>query len=386
MDKKRLLLIGLFLFLSVHLTLPTPSLAGMGSFGGKSGGGMGGGKQKKRSAKLADVIWDRETEGQVRIFCSPAAKLYIDGELQQDPNGRRRRSEKYVAAIKAGKRKIKLARDGYETEEIEMEIEAGKPYSINVILMKIGQKTGGMVLVPAGKFVMGLSEKDTKWIKRKIGGEVRFFRNQLPRQKITIPAFYIDKYEVTNEQYKKFITATGHNPPENWQNGTFPAGKAKHPVVFVSWKDASAYAKWAGKRLPTEQEWEKAARGPKGFLYPWGDNFRRNKLNSGTGGANQTTVVGRYEKGKSHYGAYDMAGNVKEWTADTYKDYPGNPFEDDFFGLVEPKVARGGSYLDLNYDCMSTTRFKYSPTASDEDLGFRCAKDAGGRTDKEIAD
>ncbi len=383
--RKKILLAGI-LFCTLSCLLSGPALAKMGGFGGGGMGSFGAKKKEKKRAKLQDVLWDKKTEGQVRIFCSPAAKLYIDGNLKKDPNNRKQFSEKYAAAMKAGKHVIEMRRDGYITEKKEMIIEAGKPYSVNFTLMKKGQKVGGMVLVPAGEFIMGLSKGDTKWIRQKIGAEERFFRNQLPRHKVKVSAFYIDKYEVTNAQYKKFVDATGRTPPEDWKNGTYPGGKANHPVVFVTWHDAEAYAKWAGKRLPTEEEWEKAARGPRSSLYPWGDAFRRNKVNTETGGPGRTTPVGTYEKGKTHYGAYDMSGNVKEWTADFYKDYPGNPFKDEFFGLTEPKVARGGSFLEANYDCMGSTRFKITPTVGDEDLGFRCVKDAGSSTAKEIDD
>ena len=384
--RRKLLLVGIMLALA---SLPAAPVCAKMGFGGGMGG-MGGfgakGKKEKKKARLQDILWDKSTEGQVRIFCSPAAKLYIDGQLQKDPNNKRQLSERYAAAIKAGTHVIEMRRDGYVTVKKEITVEAGKPYSLNFTLRKAGQKIGGMVLVPAGEFIMGLSKGDVKWIRQKIGAEERFFRNQMPRRKVYVDAFYIDKYEVTNAQYKKFVDATGHNPPEHWKNGTYPEGLADHPVVFVTWHDAAAYAKWAGKRLPTEAEWEKAARGPKSYLYPWGDAFRRNQLNSDTGGPGHTTPVGQYEKGKSYYGAYDMAGNVKEWTADTYKDYPGNPFKDTFYGLVPPKVARGGSFMEAGYDCMGSTRFKVTPTSSDEDLGFRCVKDAGNSSAREIDD
>lgn len=373
---------------------PMQTFAGMGSFGsGGFGGGMGGSAPveekaagKPGQAELKDILWDRETEGQIRIFCSPAARLYVDGELQKDPNGKKQFSEKYVVAVKAGKRKITMEKEGFITGEQEITVEAGKPYSMNFSLMKEGQKIGGMVLIPAGDFDMGLGEQDISWIIQKIGGEKRFFRNQLPRHKVSVGAFYIDKYEVTNLQYKKFVTATGHTPPEDWKNGTFPVGKDTYPVIYVTWEDAQAYAKWAGKRLPTEAEWEKAARGTENSLYPWGDTFQRNNVNTSQGGPGTLTPVGKYEKGKSGYGPYDMSGNVKEWTGSDFEDYPGNTFEDSFMALAGAKVARGGSFLDAEYDCLTTSRYKFSPKSSYEDVGFRCVKDAQGRAEKEISD
>ncbi|MBI5787338.1 MAG: SUMF1/EgtB/PvdO family nonheme iron enzyme [Candidatus Schekmanbacteria bacterium] len=385
---KKLLIQGILSWILLCLIsragISSAGMGGMGSFGGEAEKTEP--KKEKEAAKLQDVLWNKETDGIVRIFVSPASELYVDGELQKDPNNKQRFSEKYVAAMKTGKHTVKLAREGFDPEQREIEVEAGQPYSMNFTLMKSGQKTGGMVLIPAGEFTMGLNPGDTKWIIQKIGGEERFFRNQLPTQKITLPTYYLDKYEVTNAQYKKFVDATGHKPPEHWEDGKIPAGLESHPVVSVTWHDAAAYAKWAGKRLPTEAEWEKAARGSGAYLYPWGDTFQRNILNSANGGPGTTTPVGKYEKGRGEYGTYDMAGNVKEWTADNFKDYPGNPFKDVFYGLTEPKVARGGSFTDPEYDCMGSTRFKFSPDSSYEDVGFRCAKDTGGRTDREIPD
>ncbi len=200
-------------------------------------------------------------------------------------------------------------------------------------------------------------------------------------------AFYIDKYEVSNAQYKKFVDAAGREIlPDDWENGTYPSGEDYFPVVYVTWYDANDYCKWAGKRLPTEKEWEKAARwsptktvakgGGDSSLFPWGNRFHRNNVNTKNGGPGRTTITGRYEKGKSGYGLYDMSGNVKEWTADWYQDYPGSKYKDEFAAAGEVKATRGGSFLENPYECLATCRYKYSPGTAYDDLGFRCAKDA----------
>ncbi|MDZ7724235.1 MAG: SUMF1/EgtB/PvdO family nonheme iron enzyme [candidate division KSB1 bacterium] len=154
---------------------------------------------------------------------------------------------------------------------------------------------------------------------------------------VDVPAFYMDKNEVTNEDFKRFLDATGYQPqwPENflkhWKNGTFPRGRGDHPVVWVSLQDAQAYAEWAEKRLPTEVEWQKAAQGPNGLDWPWGNIYDPDKANMDS---DATKPVGSYPKGASPYGCMDMAGNVWEWT---------DSFSSDgyhFFCWI-----RGGSYF-----------------------------------------
>jgi formylglycine-generating enzyme required for sulfatase activity len=191
----------------------------------------------------------------------------------------------------------------------------------------------GMVLIPAGKFIFGDEDQGTE-------------------EEIDLKAFYIDKYEVTNEDYKKFV-----------HDHKFPPGKEKHPVVNVSWHDADTYCKSLGKRLPTEEEWEKAARGTDGREYPWGDGFDSSKLNSRESGINDTTPVGKYEAGKSVYGVYDMSGNVREWTDDWYD------IDDRIY-----KVVKGGSYIDDEESVFTFTVRKSIPEDIKAYVGFRCAR------------
>ena len=134
-----------------------------------------------------------------------------------------------------------------------------------------------MVLIPGGEFIMGSTSAEVEETIKAFGKKETFnkeaCRMESPQKKATIKPFYIDRYEVTNAEYRKFILATGHQPPSNWSGADYPIDKANFPAVMIAYKDTEAYAKWAGKRLPTEAEWEKAARGADGRIYPWGSNF-----------------------------------------------------------------------------------------------------------------
>jgi len=256
----------------------------------------------------------------------------------------------------------------------------------------------GMTYIPAGEFIMGSS-----------AGHY----DEKPVRRVFLDAYFIDTFEVTNEQYKKFIEATDHPAPPYWKNRNYPVGKAKRPVVMVSWEDAAAYAKWAGKRLPTEAEWEKAARGTKAYTYPWGDRFRASRcrcvytiadhplkdikqiqawferwkkqkkaaLDLEAGGP--TLPVGTHRAGDSPYGCADMAGNAREWVADRYQeDYyktapamnPKGPEKG------EMRVTRGGSWLSASTGGTDSLRCSdREPRLPFEkllDCGFRCAMDA----------
>lgn len=178
-------------------------------------------------------------------------------------------------------------------------------------------------------------------------------------------AFEIDIYPVTNRQYKLFLEKTGHgHVPEHWRDNTFAPDLANHPVVNVSWQDAQAYAKWLGKRLPSEQEWEKASRGPDGRVYPWGNAFNHFNCNCRELGLRGTTDVTQFHSGVSQYGCYDMAGNVWEWTNSNV--FPEND---------EAKVIRGGSWANTREEVKATTRAYERTERRRRDVGFRCARD-----------
>jgi formylglycine-generating enzyme required for sulfatase activity len=228
----------------------------------------------------------------------------------------------------------------------------------------------GMVLVPASVYLMGAS----------------FQESAEPIHAVTVPEFYIDVYEVTNAQYRVFCDATVRayppdpgfsSAPNYFTNPVF----ANYPVVMVNWNDAKAYAAWAGKRLPTEAEWERAAKGDSdNRLYPWGNAWvgaNANTYNNPTDGSIYTAAVGSYADGISPAGCYDMSGNVWEWCEDdwhwSYEDAPadGSPWVD--APRASYRVNRGGSWLSDGIFPRCAFRYSNAPTLRNYTIGFRCA-------------
>jgi ribose transport system permease protein len=220
-----------------------------------------------------------------------------------------------------------------------------------------------MAEVPAGLFIMGSDS----------GAE-----DEAPAHEVELPTFEIDVFEVTNADFAKFVETTGYQTDAEKEGRTrswrsVSQGKDNHPVVFVSWNDAVAYCEWAGKRLPTEAEWEKAARGTDGRIYPWGDDYDPSKANVKDTGLRGTAVVGSFGDGASPYGVEDMAGNVWEWTADWYEPYPGSNFQSDYFGQ-KFRILRGGGWFETADAVRTTVRNANTETAASDDIGFRCAR------------
>lgn len=234
---------------------------------------------------------------------------------------------------------------------------------------RLGHKPNTMALVPAGIAIIGSDNR---------------LPDESPQHKVTLPTYYIDIYEVTNLQYQHFLEQSGHRSPIHFRNRQFPPGRADHPVNHVSWFDAKAYCEWADKRLPSNEEWEKSARGEDSRTYPWGDTFGTGHANTpglwkGIKRQGDTTPVGAFPSGASPYGVHDMAGNLWEWTASSYAPYPGNqtpaePYKANY------KTLKGGSWWDCSfYQCgISAPVFNrsfFSPKMRNETIGFRCAKD-----------
>ncbi|MHA6805010.1 formylglycine-generating enzyme family protein [Salinifilum ghardaiensis] len=171
-------------------------------------------------------------------------------------------------------------------------------------------------------------------------------------------AYYIDVHPVSNVEYARFVAATGHSSPQHWTGGTYSAELAEHPVVFVTWKDAAAYAQWAGKELPSAQQWEKAARGTRGTVYPWGDQPTPAKCNVRESGIGASTPVDRYQSGASPYGVYDLCGNVWEWFSTSSR--PGR------------RELRGGAWTSPFERATPSSFNDAAETMCDDDTGFRC--------------
>jgi serine/threonine-protein kinase len=190
------------------------------------------------------------------------------------------------------------------------------------------------VTIPAGEFTMGSDDSDSM-----------ASRNEKPQHQVYLDEYRIARTPVTNAQYQAFVESIGHRSPWHWNNGQIPSGKRDHPVVYVSWQDAVAFCTWAGVRLPTEAEWEKAARGTDGRIWPWGNQKPTVSHCNFGGNVGDTTPVGRYPAGASPYGLLDVAGNVWEWTSSLYREYPyrgGDGREDP--NVSGNRVLRGGSF------------------------------------------
>ena len=247
------------------------------------------------------------------------------------------------------------------------------------------QELDSTVLIPAGKFLMGSDLKNADAASH-------------PQHEVNLKAYRIDKYLVTNAQYARFIAATGHRPPSDWKNGKLQQGVLLYPVTLVNWYDASAYAKWAGKRLPSEAEWEKAARGADGRRWPWGNEMDPTRLNTYYNVGSASNVIA-YANGVSPYGVFDMAGNVDEWVEDDFLPYKGTDAAADVFqGKVarvlsaedsamkisdmvpvnrQYKVLRGGSWKGDPFSTASYHRDYSWPNYASDFYGFRCASDMG---------
>ena len=229
-----------------------------------------------------------------------------------------------------------------------------------------------MVLIPSGSFTMG-------------GGKAGDFDEQ-PQRVIYLDAYYIDKYEVSNADYKRFSSMLKRPLPKIpvFEDDVNLLKGDTQPVVGVTWRDAVAYCQWAGNRLPTEAEWEKAARGQDGDRWPWGDSFNALHAN-GRGeedGYQYSAPIGSFERGRSPYGLYDMAGNVSEWVSDWYEQfyYKDSPFKNptgpEDPGITQVLSYRGGSYRNTKHDLRASKRFGGAhPERGESTVGIRCARD-----------
>ncbi len=248
----------------------------------------------------------------------------------------------------------------------------GQPHEI------IGKDRAPMIVIPEGPFPMGVPKA------ARDGGV-----DERPNHEVFVNTFYIDKFEVTNGRYLRFVTKTGHRTPQHpsdpskgiWKGNVMPESVTDLPVINVDWNDARAYCAWAEKRLPTEAEWEKAAKGPNDWRFPWGNiepTQEHANFNQTWRGEATLVQVGIYEKGKSPYGVYDVAGNVWEWVDDWYdaQYYQKSPSRN-------PQGPKTGTYKTIRSSGWQGetpqvrifTRIKSLPTDRNNSTGFRCAAD-----------
>lgn len=251
------------------------------------------------------------------------------------------------------------------------------------------------VLIPAGEFIMG-----SDFAKDKLAQI-----EETPPHTLNVTDFYIMRFPVTNAQYRIFVEETGHRPPRFWPEDGFPEEKADHPVVGVTFIDSLEFCLWAGKklglplRLPTEPEWEKAARGPDGLLFPWGNDWEEGVCNSIESKNKDTTPVDKYSpQGDSPYGVADMGGNAAEWCGNLYRSYPydstdgreiqemdkdrhllpkwketgcvANPQQIE--AGYDKQTIRGGMWRQDRIKCRGAYRSWAAPLHRSEDTGFRC--------------
>jgi len=258
-----------------------------------------------------------------------------------------------------------------------------------------------MVLIPAGAFEMGMdADRALAYCQQyyepysDVECERSSFEDEEPVHEVYLDAYYIDQYEVTNTAYRECVEEGLCAPPELSGSDTRDSyyGNPEfdtYPVIVVSWEDADTYCTWRGGRLPSEAEWEKAARGTDGWVFPWGDEMESGSANfcdtvcefpwanpEFSDGHWDTSPVGIYAEGASPYGVYDMAGNVWEWTADWYgEDYYGSSPAENPVGPASgtTRVLRGGSWMDSAVNLRAARRFGSGPDLPYYDIGFRCA-------------
>jgi len=280
-----------------------------------------------------------------------------------------------------------------------------------------------MIKIPAGPFIQGSNKVDNSDKKNEYGLVDPLFLNEHPQRQVELGEFEIDQYEVSNKAYKLFVTKTGHAEPFHWsQNGynllpqrlqatdidtlrwiateyfkldedTSAMNKAqlldtmakeqekldKFPVSNVTWNDADAYCHWLHKHLPSEAQWEKAARGSDGQEYPWGQEWRPDITNTGDNADNDSGLapVGSFPNNRSPYGVYDLSGNVWEWVQDWYDAYPGSDYKQKEMGHSN-KVLRGGGggsgHYALSVFFRGAARSYAKPEMQSNDVGFRCAR------------
>jgi formylglycine-generating enzyme required for sulfatase activity len=218
--------------------------------------------------------------------------------------------------------------------------------------------------IPAGEFLMGSNPIQP----------ITSYPDESPEHQIDLEEFFISAKPITNAQYEKFVLSTGYKKPGHWIGGVVPSQKKEHPVTYIDWDDANAFASWCGASLPSEAQWEKSARGSDGRLFPWGDAEPTSEDANFGNLIGDTTEVGIHKSGASVYGVLDLAGNVWEWTSSIHREYPYNSNDGrEDVNLWGARVVRGGNYLSAAKNIRCADRHSIYPTARDIYIGFRVA-------------
>ncbi len=260
-------------------------------------------------------------------------------------------------------------------------------------------------IVPAGPFLLGTPDTERSALAKRYGGTRESYAEESPQHQVDLPAFAMMRTSVTNLLWEQFVLATGAHRPITWRNGTAPAEFGAHPVVDVSWDDALAFTRWLSRisgvqwDLPTEAQWEKAARGADGRQFPWGNSFDAARANTRETGRSGTVPVGSYPEGASPYGLLDMAGNVWEWTRSLQAPYPYLDDERNRLSFAPAprtrlaallgrwrrpppappvetrRILRGGCYANPEGFARCACRFRLAPTTRTPFVGFRLVRE-----------
>lgn len=336
-----------------------------------------------KHTKLSEQEKNRRKRFAMAILLTCVAAAMVGGSLHVMELGSMRMAEmrgKITYDVAEVKNHVRAAGEDIRIHAVHEarinEVQAYDTDSVDALLPNaVWKALALMVKVPAGTFEMGSSSSHSN-------------KEDRPAHQVDVPTFWIDKYPVTNAEYARFVTDKHYRPPLNWVDGKIPDQLEDHPVTLISWYNARDYCHWAGKRLPYEAEWEKAARGTKAYRWPWGNKMDASRLNTYYS-VGSTTPVQAYPHGASVYGVMDMAGNVSEWVFDVFKPYPSKgenkvyhfkPQEDQFVGTgsenVERaiyRVMRGGSWKSDPFSTETYHRNYSLPNLASDFYGFRCA-------------
>jgi iron(II)-dependent oxidoreductase len=349
-------------------------------------------KHPRHRTKLDPVEQQKRKRYLTATLVTCIALAMIFGVLHVVKLGANRMAEMRRKAgydVKEMSKHIRAAGEDIQEHRLyEMEKKAEKTYTLDEIRGMLPAKQwteiDSEVDIPAGEFIMG-----TNYQRADVQDQ--------PEHKVNLPAYAIDKYPVTNIQYARFVANTKHRPPLDWKDGKVPEEKLLHPVTMVSWYDAKAYCEANDKRLPSEAQWEKAARGTSGNRWPWGNKMDPSRVNTYYN-VGSTTKVTQYPGGASTYGVFDMAGNVSEWTASDFTPYSGSNAPASIFQPkkvvaqsakdqemkvadlvplegVTYKVRRGGSWKSDPFATSVYHRNFSLPNYASDFFGFRCVKD-----------